>query len=103
MVVYSLEHWGVFEHVRDDDEPDLAAAHEHLIEMKLLAIPASHVDIVQAHVHRVFSLHQIPSVKLSAFEFDCHYVVLSLVQKLDWHSNTHLYLCAAMLESLSEF
>lgn len=86
--INALEHWGILEHIWNDDKPDAAAPDEDMLKMGYSAVLCCGCNVLQLAVPVIFSFVQFSPVSLSRFQLDRERVALSFMQKFDWDAHT---------------
>ena len=87
---HSFKHGGILQHVRKDEESDLAASDEDIFQLSHSAISVCDCDVCHLAVHVVFSFHQLAPVHFASCCLAGDNVALRLVQNLDRDTDRHL-------------
>lgn len=85
-----LEHGRVLEHVRQDDEADLAAAYVDLLELGSAAVTIGDRDVAHQTVHVVLGFDELAAEQLAHDRLHGHDVTFRFVQHFDRDSDRHL-------------
>jgi hypothetical protein len=84
-----LEERCILDHVRDDEEADLAAAQVDAGELGGAAIACRVGDVVEGAVHVVLGGDHAPAIELAGLHLDGHCVAHSFVQCLERDADRH--------------